>query len=97
MVSYHREWREKQTSIIADKDERSESKRQETIGAAHESIDRFYEDYNQKKAKSITENRYRFLEGNAKGGEDDDEGEGEEKKRVSRAFSRWMFRGSRFS
>ncbi|CAO3567341.1 unnamed protein product [Mortierella alpina] len=52
-----KEWREKQTSIIADKDERSESKRQETIGAAHESIDRFYEDYNQKKAKSITENR----------------------------------------
>jgi len=52
-----REWREKQAVIIAEKDERSEAKRQETIGAAHEAIDRFYEDYNQKKAKSITENR----------------------------------------
>ncbi|KAF9903093.1 hypothetical protein EC991_004220 [Linnemannia zychae] len=52
-----KEWREKQSVIIAEKDERSEAKRQQTIGAAHEAIDRFYEDYNQKKAKSITENR----------------------------------------
>ncbi|KAF9917358.1 hypothetical protein BX616_001260 [Lobosporangium transversale] len=52
-----REWREKQAAIITEKDERSETKRQETIGAAHEAIDRFYEDYNQKKAKSIAENR----------------------------------------
>lgn len=55
---FRREWREKQSVIIAEKDERSEAKRQQTIGAAHEAIDRFYEDYNQKKAKSITENRY---------------------------------------
>ncbi|KAI1319681.1 hypothetical protein EDD11_003375 [Mortierella claussenii] len=52
-----REHREKQAAIIGEKDERSEVKRQETIGAAHEAIDRFYEDYNQKKAKSIAENR----------------------------------------
>ncbi|KAF9186746.1 hypothetical protein BGZ51_001771 [Haplosporangium sp. Z 767] len=52
-----KEWREKQSAIVAEKDDRSEAKRQETIGAAHEAIDRFYEDYNQKKAKSITENR----------------------------------------
>ncbi|KAG0269104.1 hypothetical protein BGZ95_002198 [Linnemannia exigua] len=52
-----KEWREKQSVIIAEKDERSEAKRQQTIGAAHEAIDRFYEDYNQKKARSITENR----------------------------------------
>ncbi|KAF9431301.1 hypothetical protein BGZ94_000008 [Podila epigama] len=52
-----REWREKQAAMIATKDERSEVKRQETIGLAHEAIDRFYEDYNQKKSKSIAENR----------------------------------------
>ncbi|KAG0347195.1 hypothetical protein BG004_008234 [Podila humilis] len=52
-----REWREKQAAIVAEKDERSEEKRQETIGAAHEAIDRFYEDYNQKKSKSLAENR----------------------------------------
>ncbi|KAF9211901.1 hypothetical protein BGZ59_007479 [Podila verticillata] len=52
-----KEWRDKQAAIVADKDERSEVKRQETIGAAHEAIDRFYEDYNQKKSKSIAENR----------------------------------------
>ncbi|KAF8937198.1 clathrin light chain-domain-containing protein [Dissophora ornata] len=52
-----KEWREKQATIIAEKDDKSETKRQETIGAAHEAIDRFYEDYNQKKAKSIAENR----------------------------------------
>ncbi|KAF9584888.1 hypothetical protein BGW38_004793 [Lunasporangiospora selenospora] len=52
-----REWRQKQAAIVAEKDEHSEAKRQETIGAAHEAIDRFYEDYNQKKTKSIAENR----------------------------------------
>ncbi|KAF9928964.1 hypothetical protein FBU30_002020 [Linnemannia zychae] len=52
-----KEWREKQAVIIAEKDEKSEAKRQQTISAAHEAIDRFYEDYNQKKAKSLAENR----------------------------------------
>lgn len=52
-----REWRDKQAAIVEEKDARSEVKRQETIGAAHEAIDRFYEDYNQKKSKSIAENR----------------------------------------
>ncbi|KAG0006869.1 hypothetical protein BGZ65_002498 [Modicella reniformis] len=52
-----REWRERQGVIIADKDEKSEAKRQQTVVAAHEAIDRFYEDYNQRKAKSIAENR----------------------------------------
>ncbi|KAF9352052.1 hypothetical protein BGX34_000213 [Mortierella sp. NVP85] len=52
-----REHREKQAVIVAEKDEKSEAKRQQTINAAHEAIDRFYEDYNQKKAKSIAENR----------------------------------------
>ncbi|KAK3814060.1 MAG: clathrin light chain-domain-containing protein [Benniella sp.] len=53
----HREHREKQAVIVAERDEKSEAKRQQTINAAHEAIDRFYEDYNQKKAKSIAENR----------------------------------------
>jgi hypothetical protein len=53
----HREHREKQAGVVAEKDEKSEAKRQQTINAAHEAIDRFYEDYNQKKAKSIAGNR----------------------------------------
>ncbi|KAG0216111.1 hypothetical protein BGX31_000695 [Mortierella sp. GBA43] len=52
-----REWREKQAGVIAEKDEKSETKRQQTIVAAHEAIDRFYEDYNQKKERSIADNR----------------------------------------
>ncbi|KAI8362513.1 clathrin light chain, partial [Mortierella sp. GBAus27b] len=51
------EWREKQAGVIAEKDEKSETKRQQTIVAAHEAIDRFYEDYNQKKERSIADNR----------------------------------------
>ncbi|KAF9099537.1 hypothetical protein BGX23_001178 [Mortierella sp. AD031] len=76
-----KEWREKQSVIIAEKDERSEVKRQETIGAAHEAIDRFYEDYNQKKAKSITENRDKEAEFLAKR---DDVSSGTQWERINR-------------
>ncbi|KAF9547349.1 hypothetical protein EC957_008535 [Mortierella hygrophila] len=76
-----KEWREKQSVIIAEKDERSEAKRQQTIGAAHESIDRFYEDYNQKKAKSITENRDKEAEFLAKR---DDVSSGTQWERINR-------------
>ncbi|KAG0294285.1 hypothetical protein BGZ98_001831 [Dissophora globulifera] len=76
-----KEWREKQTVIVADKDEKSEAKRQETIGAAHEAIDRFYEDYNQKKAKSIAENRDKETEFLAKR---DDVSSGTQWERINR-------------
>ncbi|KAG0369253.1 clathrin light chain-domain-containing protein [Gamsiella multidivaricata] len=76
-----REWREKQAAIVAEKDERSEAKQQETIGAAHEAIDRFYEDYNQKKAKSITENRDKEAEFLAKR---DDVSSGTQWERINR-------------
>ncbi|KAK3835918.1 MAG: clathrin light chain, partial [Linnemannia elongata] len=76
-----KEWREKQSVIIAEKDERSEAKRQQTIGDAHEAIDRFYEDYNQKKAKSITENRDKEAEFLAKR---DDVSSGTQWERINR-------------
>ncbi|KAG0293042.1 hypothetical protein BGZ97_005432 [Linnemannia gamsii] len=76
-----KEWREKQSVIIAEKDEKSEAKRQQTIGAAHEAIDRFYEDYNQKKAKSITENRDKEAEFLAKR---DDVSSGTQWERINR-------------
>ncbi|KAF9993794.1 hypothetical protein BGZ80_001855 [Entomortierella chlamydospora] len=76
-----KEWREKQAVIVAEKDERSEVKRQETIGAAHEAIDRFYEDYNQKKAKLLAENRDKEAEFLAKR---DDVSSGTQWERINR-------------
>ncbi|KAG0222009.1 hypothetical protein BGW41_006269 [Actinomortierella wolfii] len=52
-----REHRERQLALIKEKDERSDAKKQENIQAAHEAIDRFYEEYNEKKARKIAENR----------------------------------------
>ncbi|CAO3590338.1 unnamed protein product [Absidia cylindrospora] len=52
-----RQWREKQQELIAQRDEEAENKKQETIQKAREDIDRFYEEYNEKKQKSIEENR----------------------------------------
>ncbi|ORZ19456.1 clathrin light chain [Absidia repens] len=54
-----RQWREKQLELIAQRDEEAENKKQETIQKAREDIDRFYEEYNEKKQKSIEENRAR--------------------------------------
>ncbi|KAI8336506.1 clathrin light chain [Chlamydoabsidia padenii] len=54
-----RQWREKQQEMIAQRDEEAENKKQETIQKAREDIDRFYEEYNEKKQKSIEENRAR--------------------------------------
>ncbi|KAF9116695.1 hypothetical protein BGX27_000077 [Mortierella sp. AM989] len=76
-----KEWRDKQATIVAEKDERSEVKRQETIGAAHEAIDRFYEDYNQKKAKLLAENRDKEAEFLAKR---DDVSSGTQWERINR-------------
>ncbi|GAA5816354.1 hypothetical protein MFLAVUS_009882 [Mucor flavus] len=54
-----RQWREKQKEVIAERDAISEEKKQETINRAREDIDRFYEEYNDKKQKAIEENRER--------------------------------------
>ncbi|KAI7898808.1 clathrin light chain, partial [Cokeromyces recurvatus] len=51
-----RQWREKQKEIIAERDAESERKKEETIKQAREDIDKFYEEYNDKKQKSIEEN-----------------------------------------
>ncbi|KAL9548578.1 hypothetical protein MBANPS3_005612 [Mucor bainieri] len=54
-----RQWREKQKEVIAERDAESEKKKEETIKQAREDIDKFYEEYNDKKQKSIEENRER--------------------------------------
>ncbi|KAG2197346.1 hypothetical protein INT46_001253 [Mucor plumbeus] len=54
-----RQWREKQKEVIAERDAESEKKKEETIKHAREDIDKFYEEYNDKKQKSIEENRER--------------------------------------
>ncbi|CAO3614808.1 unnamed protein product [Mucor fragilis] len=54
-----RQWREKQKEVIAERDAESEKKKEETINQAREDIDKFYEEYNDKKQKSIEENRER--------------------------------------
>jgi hypothetical protein len=51
------QWREKQKEVIAERDAESEKKKEETIKHAREDIDKFYEEYNDKKQKSIEENR----------------------------------------
>ncbi|OBZ86101.1 Clathrin light chain [Choanephora cucurbitarum] len=54
-----RQWREKQAEIIAQRDAEAEAKKEEKIKHAREEIDKFYEDYNDKKQKAIEENRER--------------------------------------
>ncbi|CEP19656.1 hypothetical protein [Parasitella parasitica] len=54
-----RQWREKQKEVIAERDAESARKKEETIKQAREDIDKFYEEYNDRKQKSIEENRAR--------------------------------------
>lgn len=53
-----RQWREKQQEDIAKRDEESKARRQATISAAEASIDEFYEQYNDKKTKTIAANKF---------------------------------------
>lgn len=46
--------------MIAKRDEEESAKKQEVLNKAREDIDKFYEDYNDKKQKAIEENRYRY-------------------------------------
>lgn len=57
LTHLYSQWREKQQEAIQQRDEEAENKKQETIQKAREDIDRFYEEYNEKKQKSIEENR----------------------------------------
>ncbi|RUS24222.1 clathrin light chain, partial [Jimgerdemannia flammicorona] len=51
------EWRERQQRVIAERDADSEQRRLETVARAREAIDKFYDEYNEKKQKNIEENR----------------------------------------
>lgn len=52
-----REWRERRDLALSDRESKSEAKKAETIKAAQENIDDFYENYNAKKEKSIAATR----------------------------------------
>jgi len=52
-----REWREKRDMQIQHRDEVSASKKAETVKAAQQNIDEFYENYNNRKDKGIAQTR----------------------------------------
>lgn len=52
-----REWRERRNLALSEREEKSEQKKQETVKAAQENIDDFYENYNSKKEKTIAQTR----------------------------------------
>jgi hypothetical protein len=57
LTAPRREWREKQAEEIARRDAASKATRQETIARAEQSIDKFYEEYNGRKERTIRENK----------------------------------------
>ena len=57
LILFLSQWREKQAEIIAQRDAEAEAKKEEKIKHAREEIDKFCEDYNDKKQKAIEENR----------------------------------------
>ncbi|KAK4892821.1 Clathrin light chain [Elasticomyces elasticus] len=52
-----REWRERRDLAIQHRDEVSEGRKKETIKAAQEAVDEFYENYNNKRDKSVAATR----------------------------------------
>uniref|UniRef100_A0A1D1Z0I6 Clathrin light chain n=1 Tax=Anthurium amnicola TaxID=1678845 RepID=A0A1D1Z0I6_9ARAE len=52
-----RQWREQQREIVAKRDETSEAKKRETLSVARDAIDKFYEEYNEKKARTHEQNK----------------------------------------
>jgi Clathrin light chain len=52
-----RQWRERRDLELQEREEKSELKKAETIRAAQQSIDDFYENYNTKKEKMIAQTR----------------------------------------
>jgi Clathrin light chain len=57
MSKTHRKWRERQADEISARDERSKTRRQETISKAERAIDHFYEEYTAKRERQIRENK----------------------------------------
>lgn len=57
IVTYQRQWREKQAEDIQARDEASKAQRQQTIAKAEHAIDQFYEEYTAKKERNIRENK----------------------------------------
>ena len=51
MLTITRQWRERRDLAIADREKISASKKEETIKAARQNIDEFYENYNNKADK----------------------------------------------
>ena len=52
-----REWRERQQRVIAERDADSEHRRLEAVARAREAIDKFYDEYNERKQRNFDENR----------------------------------------
>ncbi|KAK3641592.1 Clathrin light chain [Elasticomyces elasticus] len=52
-----KEWRERRDLAIQHRDEVSEGRKRETIKAAQEAVDEFYENYNNKRDKSVAATR----------------------------------------
>ncbi|PWN42947.1 hypothetical protein IE81DRAFT_322870 [Ceraceosorus guamensis] len=52
-----KQWRTRQADDIAKRDAEAERKKSETISKAEQDIDKFYEEYNAKKEKSIKQNK----------------------------------------
>jgi len=52
-----KQWRERRDLQLQSREERSEERKQETIKAAQQNIDDFYENYNTKKEKTIAQTR----------------------------------------
>ncbi|KAJ1918812.1 Clathrin light chain [Mycoemilia scoparia] len=51
------EWREKQKQVVEERDKDSQKRHDEILQKARDDIDKFYDEYNEKKEKSINENR----------------------------------------
>ncbi len=52
-----REWRERRNMALESLDSRSASKKAETVKVAQESVDEFYENYNNRKDKQVAQTR----------------------------------------
>jgi len=64
-----KQWRERRDLALQERESRSEERKQETVKAAQQNIDDFYENYNSKKEKTIAATR-RDAEGFLEGRED---------------------------
>jgi transcriptional regulator of acetoin/glycerol metabolism len=52
-----KQWRERRDLSLQERSEKSAARQEETIKAAQQNIDDFYDNYNSKKEKSITQTR----------------------------------------